>query len=540
MALVHFAGLSVTSAPDDYLADESTHEDLSARLVAYSIRRGRNHELDRIEAGTCTILLNNGDGELDPANQDGSYYGQLLPLRRVRVTATSEGSEYRLFDGLVERYEPEWLISRNDTENVDGYQRMQLGCVDATELLVNQLCLDENHAALETSLTGSNNDLRFESREHGGSDITIQLIDPNAFSTSASVAVSGRAIEYTQSQSASPLGLHSDTADSMRAILEASSEVMALISVTDKSGNDGSNFLNNTGSATAAIYGPTNLSGTGWASERTGSRIDRVLDSIGWDASARVLDAGLYDVPADEFSESDNTTVWQHISDCADSEFGYLFMDGLGRVVFHDGDHRITDSRSTTSQATYSDDGTGFAYKDVRLSLDRDRIYNSIRVTHAEELGLVGTAEDATSIASYLTRVYQKSTILASADDAQTLADGILEAYKDPVQRFVSVTLQDTGASGWAAAVLGREIGDLVTVRTNPPGHTTVVAYECFIEAVDIAVSAGVPMEVTFQLTPATVSVSGGGGGGGEDGGPVFDSTGDIFILDSGSAGVLG
>lgn len=522
MALVHFAGLSVTSAPDDYLADESTHEDLSARLVAYSIRRGRNHELDRIEAGTCTILLNNGDGELDPANQDGSYYGQLLPLRRVRVTATSEGSEYRLFDGLVERYEPEWLVSRNDAESVDGYQRMQLGCVDATELLVNQT-VNTGFASLTMNDGNANENLIFTAREAGeaGQSITIQLDVQNPGPTDPDITVTGTAI-LIESYLIDHTALEIETA------LEASAAAMALVSVSQQSTGAGSPDLD---------FGPTALSGGTWAAERTADRIDRVLDEISWPSGARDLDAGLYDV-AEHGSAGE--TALAHIQDVADSEFGYVFMNGTGQVVFHDGDHRITATRSTVSQATYSDDGTGFAYKDVRLSLDRDRIYNSIRVTHAEELGLVGAAEDATSIASYLTRVYQKSTILASADDAQTLADGILEAYKDPVQRFVSVTLQDTGASGWAAAVLGREIGDLVTVRTNPPGHTTVVAYECFIEAVDIAVSAGVPMEVTFQLTPASVSVSGGGGGGGEDGGPVFDSTGDIFILDSGSAGVLG
>lgn len=59
--------------------------DVSDRVRALSTSRGRQQELDRYEAGTAAVVLDNRDRALDPANADGPYYPGVLPTRRVRI-----------------------------------------------------------------------------------------------------------------------------------------------------------------------------------------------------------------------------------------------------------------------------------------------------------------------------------------------------------------------------------------------------------------------------------------------------------------------
>src|ERR1700754_4944443 len=52
----------------------------------------------RFDAGTCTILLNDGDRRFDPENLDGPYVvageSLLKPMCRVRIVATWAGIDY--------------------------------------------------------------------------------------------------------------------------------------------------------------------------------------------------------------------------------------------------------------------------------------------------------------------------------------------------------------------------------------------------------------------------------------------------------------
>lgn len=75
---------------------------------AVSFSRGRQYELDRIEAGTGQLLLDNRDRRFDPTNTAGPYYPNILPMRRVRVRATWAAVTHDLFHGYVEAYSQEY------------------------------------------------------------------------------------------------------------------------------------------------------------------------------------------------------------------------------------------------------------------------------------------------------------------------------------------------------------------------------------------------------------------------------------------------
>lgn len=105
-----------------------TWVDVTSYLVSIPlIRRGRQHELNRIEAGEATVVLNNLDRRFDPTNTAGPYYPNVLPMRRIRISATYSATTYRLFTGFIEGWPPEWPL--------DGSATTTLQCVDGFKIL---------------------------------------------------------------------------------------------------------------------------------------------------------------------------------------------------------------------------------------------------------------------------------------------------------------------------------------------------------------------------------------------------------------------
>lgn len=93
------------SAP---FAASPSWDDISSDLLSLNIKKGRQHALDRMEAGTCFIELKNDSEEYWPDNSGGSYYPNVVPVRRINLRATYGGSTYDLFTGYVRRYRPRW------------------------------------------------------------------------------------------------------------------------------------------------------------------------------------------------------------------------------------------------------------------------------------------------------------------------------------------------------------------------------------------------------------------------------------------------
>ncbi|MDD5512002.1 MAG: hypothetical protein PHI12_14535, partial [Dehalococcoidales bacterium] len=67
----------------DPFADTPTWTDVSADVMSFSIERGRQHFLDRIEAGTVYLVLKNSSGNYWPNNAAGDYYPNVLPGKRI-------------------------------------------------------------------------------------------------------------------------------------------------------------------------------------------------------------------------------------------------------------------------------------------------------------------------------------------------------------------------------------------------------------------------------------------------------------------------
>ena len=115
------------------LADADDSVDISDIAISCAIRRGRNRILDTFEAGTAILTLRDDNGDFNPDNVNGAYYGKILPLRKIQIYADFNGVRYVLFWGFIMSYTTQF------TRGVDDYAKVTLQCVDGFRLLNTQV-----------------------------------------------------------------------------------------------------------------------------------------------------------------------------------------------------------------------------------------------------------------------------------------------------------------------------------------------------------------------------------------------------------------
>jgi len=112
----------------------ATPIDVTSQVTEVNIRRGRDRVFDTYEAGTAVIRLLDMTGDLNPQNASGPYYGDILPLRQVRISTSYSGSDYFLFSGYITSYDYEWQpgadIAYVTIVAEDGFRLLYLADVD--------------------------------------------------------------------------------------------------------------------------------------------------------------------------------------------------------------------------------------------------------------------------------------------------------------------------------------------------------------------------------------------------------------------------
>ena len=101
--------------------------DLSANTRQITITRGRNVLRDTYEAGTATIRVLDPNSYFSPQNTASPYYPYVVPLRKLRVSATKNGVTHWLFSG----YTTDYKYTYDQAENM-GY--VDIVCNDAFRL----------------------------------------------------------------------------------------------------------------------------------------------------------------------------------------------------------------------------------------------------------------------------------------------------------------------------------------------------------------------------------------------------------------------
>jgi hypothetical protein len=79
--------------------------DVSNQVDGITTRRGRNAEADQFQTGTCTMRIVDQNGDFNPMNTAGPYYGLLDPMRKLEISATHLGVTYPIFSGFITGYD---------------------------------------------------------------------------------------------------------------------------------------------------------------------------------------------------------------------------------------------------------------------------------------------------------------------------------------------------------------------------------------------------------------------------------------------------
>ena len=75
--------------------------DVSNVVDSINTRRGRNAQADQFQTGTLALRIVDQNGDFNPMNTAGPYYGLLTPMRKVQITATYGAVTYPVFSGFI-------------------------------------------------------------------------------------------------------------------------------------------------------------------------------------------------------------------------------------------------------------------------------------------------------------------------------------------------------------------------------------------------------------------------------------------------------
>jgi hypothetical protein len=225
--------------------------------------------------------------------------------------------------------------------------------------------------------------------------------------------------------------------------------------------------------------------------ELSGARVNRILNLAGWYTGtapgARSIAAGNSTVQATTLGD----TALSLMQQASDAEIGLLYVDGAGTLVFRDRLSLISGARSATSQATFGDLPSGVTElpcAGISRADDDTTIANDIQATRVGGgTPVMQEVTDAASIAKYLfPRTYPRSDLILQDDLTVFLWAGwVLYISKDGEDRFEQVTVDPAAQPQdlWPQ-VLGRDMGDRITIIKRPSGGAFTVTRDVFIAGI--------------------------------------------------------
>jgi hypothetical protein len=206
------------------------------------------------------------------------------------------------------------------------------------------------------------------------------------------------------------------------------------------------------------------------AGQTTGTRIGKILDSIGWPVGMRDVDAGQTTVQADPGTLRTSLGAMQNITS---TEYGSLYMDGFGNLVFQD--RALTSSSVAGTPVVFNDNGTGISYNNALWKLDDTLVFNKASITRTG--GTAQVAFNQASIDKYFLHSYQEQNLLMETDaEALNNAQAFVASRQETSIRCDAITLDLYTANYDAGitAALDLDFFDPITVTTTQPGSSTL------------------------------------------------------------------
>jgi hypothetical protein len=147
---------------------------------------------------------------------------------------------------------------------------------------------------------------------------------------------------------------------------------------------------------------------------------------------------GLYTM---QHQPSTTDTIYNIVSDIANSAFGYIYEDNEGNIGYADADHRQTYLLANGYVDLSANHALGSGLRTTLKSAD---IRNDIYINYGNNYGSQKTATSASSIAIYGYKAETINSRIHSAIDAQEVADRYITLRAFPQPIFDSITFPIT------------------------------------------------------------------------------------------------
>jgi concanavalin A-like lectin/glucanase superfamily protein len=230
---------------------------------------------------------------------------------------------------------------------------------------------------------------------------------------------------------------------------------------------------------------------SGSGSEYAHQRIKRRLAISRW-KGARVLSAA--DILLSDDAGFEGRSIADLVAEVASFEGGLAYVDAGGYLRF---ESRAIAADKVATVVLGEDTAGGEVPYQPGISYDFDPsfVYDHVEVTRTADVWdtdtpqgfanskTVHVTEDSTSIGKYGLRTLSKDIRVYTLQDASALAAWLLSKYRVPQLRIQTVTIDPTAYPAAWPAVLGTDVGDLVTINRRPLGAPPT-ATECMVLAV--------------------------------------------------------
>lgn len=507
-----------------------TWVDISEYVRSASIRRGRSHELDRVEAGTATVLLDNRDGRFDPANALSPYWPNVLPMRQVRIRATWEGVGYILFRGYIESWPQSWASggvgdATVTLQAVDGFKPFALATLNGTfasglsgDRIAAVLSaigwpgnlLSTNQASIETDTTGWTVNANctivrsLAQAQDGVASLSLTAVGAGAMSA---YAVSGTAaITPGQTYTAVASFRAATTSRSCRLSIAFNGPSGFLGDTTGSSVSDGTGGWTQ---ATVQMIAPADaISATLYVEVLgAGASEGHYVDQIGIEAGTstvwqhprssefRAIDAGNSLVQAGTLAD---VAALAHIQEVETTEDGIFFISREGVAVFLDR-NRIISSTLDATLYTWGDAGLENRYEDLVPAFDDSQIWGEAVVSAPGKTD--ATALSASSVRRFFGRTRTVAGLWELQAEMEDRADYVVLRFGEPLQRIAAITLDPMLQNAQWPRVLSRDLHDKVRVVKRPFSGAQTISQDSVIEGIAHEIQPG-RWRTVWSLSP--------------------------------------
>jgi hypothetical protein len=221
-----------------------------------------------------------------------------------------------------------------------------------------------------------------------------------------------------------------------------------------------------------------------FASETTGARINRVLDIVGVPEAMRDIATGDTTVGPAEYGEG---SAGAYLARVVESEQGVLYVNHRegGKLTFRGRYDRLTATRSTTSQATFTDDpDSGYHYRDD-IAPEPNGIETVINTVDVSWQGGTETVIDEDSRSRYGSQSRSIATEAPTASAARSAGAWLTSRYGEPQSRIRHLSLGTGGRqTDLPALVTDLRISDRVTVQLHPNRIGDPIVNDLIIEGI--------------------------------------------------------